>query len=707
MASAQSCTDRFDLPDSTTCAELACLYTHQEYSAAHSLLLTSAQKCQAADELLLQARILASSSEFVLARYFLNLIEDDSYEKEVRMEYIRISELNDLESNQFPGYLELIDKSSSNNELPFLTDSNHLELLHDIGYLKQSFPRHVEHEGHVFSSEKNHRPSWFNYIEKQGFADIGPSETVGDSLLFLTALNPKAFGFKEAARFEIIAIDIKRNKVLTAFKFDVDATIMHPTVDGNTIYFASNMYGGYGGMDIWKAEILPGGYASPENLGPKINSSANEVFPKYWNEELYFSSDRSFRGFGGLDIYKSSPDRENLELLPFPINTAYDDFGYFHSTQDTSGIFSNRPGGKGGDDVYYVIETRPEQFFIEMIGRIEADGIDLSGTMLEFTKADGSYVGTTTLDAAGYFKLKHVKGEEAYQLRVVDMELPEGSELKLYDEKGGIIKEVQIHSTGVFKFELLAPEDYYLNRKDNEDESVLSLDIGGFVAINEKLEEGLRIYLEDSNGQLIGVSTTNEKGAFEFDAMKPDSKYIIRSEVNNPLAIIRILDSSGNVIQTINPSENNSYVYVRLSDSEQVITITNEMNEEVRVSEKEQFNVPVIQFELDRAALSTESETSLNRVVSLLRKNPNVKIEISGHTDSRGEDRYNLKLSQQRIDAVVAYLVESGIDKSRLTGIGYGEKEIKNKCVDGVECSEAEHAVNRRTEMRVYKNTMN
>ncbi len=683
---------------------MECLYAHQEFGAAHSLLLSGMQQCNSSKDLLLQARILASSNEYVLALYFLNLIEDSAYEEIVRNEYIRIGELKGLDFTQYSGYIAFNKKSTAYDDLPFLSDSAHLEVLKEVVYDKQLFPRKIQTHGRVLPLDQELSPDWMKYIERQDYLDIGPAELVGDSIIFITVLNPTAFGFKHPAQYEIVAINIQKKKTVARYKLSEQGAFMHPAVKGDTLYFASNMAGGFGGMDIWKVEIQAEGFSAPINLGPIVNTAANEIFPECTDTHVYYSSDRVDRGYGGLDIYKVSENDDRSELLPYPLNSAYDDFAYFRCTQDTSGIFSNRPGGNGGDDVYFVIETSPKLFFNEIVGRIEANGVNLSGTTIEVNKADGSFVGHTTLDAAGYFKLKHVKGDEEYQLQVLDQELPEGSRLKLYDQKGGIVKEVELHSTGVFKFELLTPEDYYIYRMENEDESVLSIDIEGFVSIDEELEEGLRIYLEDSNGQLIGVSTTSETGSFEFDAMKPDSRYVIRSEVNNPDAIIRILDNEGNVIQTINPSEENSYVYVRLKDTDQVITITNEMNQEVKVSEREQFNVPVIHFELDRSALSIESEVSLNRVSNLLKKNPSINIEISGHTDSRGEEAYNLELSQKRIDAVIAYLSETGIDSSRLIGKGYGETLIKNKCVDGVECSEEEHAVNRRTEMRVYKN---
>ena len=74
---------------------------------------------------------------------------------------------------------------------------------------------------------------------------------------------------------------------------------------------------------------------------------------------------------------------------------------------------------------------------------------------------------------------------------------------------------------------------------------------------------------------------------------------------------------------------------------------------------------------------------------------------MSSHTDSRASTEYNQTLSQNRADASVAYIVSQGISKDRITGKGYGESKLLNECADGVTCSEAQHAINRRTEMKV------
>ena len=81
-----------------------------------------------------------------------------------------------------------------------------------------------------------------------------------------------------------------------------------------------------------------------------------------------------------------------------------------------------------------------------------------------------------------------------------------------------------------------------------------------------------------------------------------------------------------------------------------------------------------------------------------MRKFPTLKIDVRSHTDSRGSDPYNLKLSDSRAKSTVEYIISAGIDRSRVTGQGYGETQLLNRCDDGVPCSEADHQLNRRSE---------
>ena len=110
-----------------------------------------------------------------------------------------------------------------------------------------------------------------------------------------------------------------------------------------------------------------------------------------------------------------------------------------------------------------------------------------------------------------------------------------------------------------------------------------------------------------------------------------------------------------------------------------------------------------IYYDFDKSNIRTDAARILDNVLNVLIQNPTLNIELSSHTDSRGKDEYNLQLSQRRADAAVNYLVGRGISRSRLQAKGYGETRLLNSCGNGVTCTEAEHQVNRRTEIKVLK----
>lgn len=106
-----------------------------------------------------------------------------------------------------------------------------------------------------------------------------------------------------------------------------------------------------------------------------------------------------------------------------------------------------------------------------------------------------------------------------------------------------------------------------------------------------------------------------------------------------------------------------------------------------------------IYYDYDKWDILPESAIELDHLVALIKENPDRKIELSSHTDSRGSQQYNMKLSQLRAKAAVDYIVSKGIDKLKVSGVGYGEKQLVNDCKDGVPCTPAQHRENRRTEL--------
>ena len=161
---------------------------------------------------------------------------------------------------------------------------------------------------------------------------------------------------------------------------DDDFDTCHPTLDasGNVLYFTSDRPGGYGGMDIYRSRKTGNIWSTPENLGPKINTEGNEIFPFIHQDgTLYFASN-GLPGIGGLDVFSTTEISSNIENtnwtapvnLGKPINTNKDDFSLIVDISGTRGYFtSNREGGKGMDDIYSFVTKKG----IQNIGKSVAE----------------------------------------------------------------------------------------------------------------------------------------------------------------------------------------------------------------------------------------------------------------------------------------------------------------------------------------------
>ncbi|NDV79100.1 hypothetical protein D0T57_08955 [Dysgonomonas sp. 511] len=190
-------------------------------------------------------------------------------------------------------------------------------------------------------------------------------------------------------------------------KRDTLSVFAHPAINstGDYLYFVSDMKGGYGGKDIWRARMVGDLVEFVENLGPEINTAGDEMFPYLRNDStLYFSSDGHI-GMGGLDIYKatfsSKYNRWNIENLQSPINSMADDFGItFEGSKEIGFFSSNRGDAKGFDHIYSfeypVIKTRIEGYIVdtddEFITSSTIRVVGRDGTNKRFPgKNDGTY----------------------------------------------------------------------------------------------------------------------------------------------------------------------------------------------------------------------------------------------------------------------------------------------------------------------------
>jgi len=230
------------------------------------------------------------------------------------------------------------------------------------------------------------------------------------------------------------------------------------SIDGKWLYFASDMPGGIGGVDIYKAKILSDGtYGKPLNLGDKINTEANEMFPVIDAHGMLFFASNGLAGLGGLDVFVVQIKEDNaigqVKNLGGPVNSNRDDFAFSLSKDGKFGyLSSNRGGGKGDDDIYSVKVLKPITFVkpdlkIELVCKVidKKTKEPVSGVSIMLTKKAGNKTEEYTTDNNG--KCKHsITGKKRN-----DKAFYEGKLTKKGYFPGVIKKELVFDHEGVYE----------------------------------------------------------------------------------------------------------------------------------------------------------------------------------------------------------------------------------------------------------------
>ena len=298
----------------------------------------------------------------------------------------------------------------------------------------------------------------------------------GNTLYFtkagVTTVDEKPSKTKDVVFKKAIFYSTKQNGVWSqavSFPYNkpFEYSIEHPALspDGNILYFASDMPGTLGGLDIFYSEKLGSGWSKPKNCGPAINTKYDEVFPTVRKDGKLFFSSRGHITIGGLDIFSASGSKDNWtepENLKAPINSSKDDFGIYYFDDNLTGFLSsNRSGGKGSDDIYQFNE-RPKEKFFAVQGQVvqKADGSPIEGVkVVLINKATGAEKSLIS-DENGAFRFDLDK-ETDYLVR--------GDLDKYFNRQEGEISTKGATESTVYnvKFEVEKGEDAYLVRLNN------------------------------------------------------------------------------------------------------------------------------------------------------------------------------------------------------------------------------------------------
>ncbi|HET6246046.1 MAG: OmpA family protein [Bacteroidetes bacterium] len=220
------------------------------------------------------------------------------------------------------------------------------------------------------------------------------------------------------------------------------------------------------------------------------------------------------------------------------------------------------------------------------------------------------------------------------------------------------------------------------------------------------------VKLEDNKGEVLMVTQTDDYGDFSFKNVNAKEKFniVLEKNVNLPSdAPLFIATQTGVLLKELSRDKNNNFSYEILPAEVKILTIIPEDNAEIKIknfkksSENEVSFTENILYESGQSELDMEAKKMLNKLFATLKQNPTYKLEIYSHTDSRGDNESNLKLSEKRAGQVKDYLVKKGLETQRIISKGFGESQLLNRCKDDVDCSELEHQYNRRTEFKIKK----
>ncbi|MCB0380495.1 MAG: OmpA family protein [Flavobacteriales bacterium] len=543
----------------------------------------------------------------------------------------------------------------------------------------------------------------------------GPVSISSDNkTIYFTRANKEERGEKFANKLKIYVatLENKKWKNIKEFKYNsVKYSVAHPWIsaDGTKLFFSSDMPGGYGKMDIYVCNREGETWGTPINLGSEVNTTENEVFPYFRKDQLYFASD-GLSGYGGLDIYSvfATDNWKNPKNLKTPLNSPKDDFGIFF-TDDENGYFSSdREGGMGSDDIYkFNYQSIEKQ--TSMTGVLEYDKLPASNVGITLFDENDQALQSTTTDDNGKFKFNKLRMDESYFLKIneEDDALLQKAKMYLTNSKGEKVQLANDIGKGKFQFQAL-PYDKYdeLPLLEEVDESLFTISVFGqaYKKLPGDYSDGLEIWVVDENGKIIGKTKTDKNGKFSFDKLSPDEQYLFMLAEDDPSINLIIVDENGKVIDATKRLIDGKYRYVRLANEQNVITLINELDEVIKIGENDNFVISKIFYDYRSSDINPAAAKELDKLVLILEKNKGVGIELSSHTDSKGSDEYNARLSHERAQKARDYIISKGINTNRITAKGMGESQpvAPNTNEDGSD-NPTGRAKNRRTDFRIIK----
>ena len=193
---------------------------------------------------------------------------------------------------------------------------------------------------------------------------------------------------------------------------------------------------------------------------------------------------------------------------------------------------------------------------------------------------------------------------------------------------------------------------------------------------------GAKVTLMDDKFNKLKEVIADDKGFYDMGEVECGKVYWVRGEKET-------YETKEQKV-TISKTDGKTDLPIQLEKKVKPVTVGDDL--------AKAFGIKIIYFDLDKWNIRPDAALELEKILDVMKQYPNMKIDVRSHTDCRASHKYNAKLSDRRAKSTVEWLSKNGVEAGRLTGKGYGETQLVNKCADGVQCSEEEHQANRRSE---------
>lgn len=482
------------------------------------------------------------------------------------------------------------------------------------------------------------------------------------------------------------------DKGMLAIAGSEGARIAHPTLslDEKTLYFAAEMKQGFGQSDIYSIALnSDGSVGLPINLGSKINSEGRESYPFITENNLLIFASDGHPGFGGFDLMALDLTDETAPIINLgaTINSTEDDFNFVQKAGTNEGVFSsNRIGGKGDDDLYNFVITKP----------IEIDvPVYLTGT---------------------------VKDSSTQEI------LP-NTAIEILDENGNVVAAFKSDETGSFKLEVEKNKNYVIAYKNEGYNSVqqtvsIPLKAKGTIqtlailakpapVVEEFIGFGLSCYVTEAKTNLaldsVEITLVDPLTKIEFIKRFTEkngtiTEMLANAQLNDSLAYTITLKKKGYFTKVLDFKKQLTKPGIVGIHEELDLTLT-KIEEGMDLAKV--FKINPIYFDVNKFNIRPDAAIELDKIIAIMNENPTLVVELGSHTDCRAPIAYNERLSDRRAKASAAYIKAKINKPARIYGKGYGESQLITDCpCEGdvkSTCSDEEHQLNRRTEFKIIK----